>query len=341
MKTRLFIKPYGGWCYKPMFKITISCVIVLCVLVVFNVSGAGFRLSFLDNQAVLDDTCQLLQQNGFSEDSVTAFKKLVEDHNRPGNRVDRSKFPACQSGYYYFDSFDDFTNRTVCGFSETPGSDSYPQTTLMCFDVACLLLHGAGCDAPRLEDDFDSKKFVAVEPDGSVVPAKTKSFLNAIGVLSPANGYELFVGKPRTIAETRMGLSLRAKRYLPPEITNSDDDLRTIFTNHIEDIRKDGFTFPTNCSIGLGLVVNLKRHYIWGDHSFICIATGSRFICLEKNGPKGPYVRAEFDSEKDVAQYMSWDLLLDVNTPKTANYGSSVLISLNDRLIGVFQPRIP
>src|SRR5208337_498775 len=105
------------------------------------------------------------------------------------------------------------------------------------------------------------------------------------------------VGRPRTISETRMGLSLRAKRHLPPDVTNSDGDLRRIFDTHVEDIRKDGFTFPTNCMIGLGLVVNPTRHYIWGDHSFICIVTGGRFICLEKNGTKGPYVRVEFSSE--------------------------------------------
>lgn len=341
MKIRLLIEPYCGWCHKATRKAQVSFAIVLCVFAVINVSRAGFRLSFLDQEPVLEDTCQVLRQSGFSAESVTALEKLVEDHNRLGNRVDRGKFPACQNGYYYFDSFSDFTNRTVCGFSETPGNDSYPQTTLMCFDIACLLLHGVGCDAPRLENDFNSKEFVTVQPDGSVVPANAKLFLDAIGVLSPASRFESLAGRPRTISETRMGLSLRAKRRLTPDVTNGDGNLRTIFASHIESIRKDGFAFPTNCIIGLGLVVNPKRHYIWGDHAFICIATAGRFICLEKNGTKGPFVRAEFDSESDVAQYMSWDLLLDVTTPKTANYGSSVLVSFNDRLIGIFPSRIP
>ena len=341
MRIRLFNKPSRGWCHKARCKAQIIYGIVWCVFAVIDVSGAAFRLSFLAANPVLDDTCQLLEKNGFSQDSVAAFKRLVEEHNRPGNRVDLGKFPACENGYYYFDSFDDFTNRTVGGFSETPGSNSYPQTTLMCFDVACLLLRGAGHDAPLLENDFSAKGFVTVQPDGRVVPANSKSFLDAVGVLSPAINYELLVGRPRTISETRMGLSLRTKRHLPPDVTNSDGDLHTVFATHVEDIRKDGFAFPTNCLIGLGLVVNPNRHYIWGDHSFICIATGGRFICLEKNGTKGPYVRVEFSSEKDVGQYMSWDLLLDVTTPNTANYASSVMISLNDRLIGIYRPRIP
>jgi len=49
-------------------------------------------------------------------------------------------------------------------------------------------------------------------------------------------------------------------------------------------------------------------------------------------------VRVEFETEKDVADYMSWDLLLDVSNPETVEAGSAVLISLNDRLIGIYRP---
>ena len=341
MQPRQLIKPVYGWCHKGMRKTQLWLGIALYVFTGIHVSAAGFRLSFLDDQAVLDDTCQLLKEQGFPSNSVAAFKKLVAEHNQPGNRVDRGRFPPLENGCYHFENFTDFTNRVVCGFSETPGSNSFPQTSLMCFDVVCLLLGGDGGDAPLLEQDFDSKGFVTVQADGTVASADSISFLAAIGVLSPTNFYEALVGRPRTMAETRMGISLRAKRRLPPEVANDPEDLRMIFANHIADVRKDGFHFPTNCCVGLGLVVNPRRHYIWGDHSFICIAKEGRFICLEKNGTKGPFVRVEFDSEKDVAQYMSWDLLLDVTSPSTANYGSAVLISLNERLIGVFAPNFP
>jgi hypothetical protein len=48
-------------------------VALLAGLVAGDVSGAAFRLSFLDEEPVLADTCQLLKQTGFSEDSVAAF----------------------------------------------------------------------------------------------------------------------------------------------------------------------------------------------------------------------------------------------------------------------------
>lgn len=337
--------PYGEMPLLSMKSITTSLKFTLAtalfVLAVLTASGAAFRLSFLDEKPVLDDTCQLLKENGFSEDSVAKFKKLVEDHNRPGNRVDRTLFPPLQGGYYGFDNFGEFTNRMPRRFSETPGDNSLSQNTLMCFDVACLLLHGAGCEAPRLEDDFASKDFVSIKDDGSVAPVAAKKFRSAIGVLFPASGYEMLVGKPRSGAETQIGLSLRAKRRLPPGCTNTDKDLRSIFAAYISGVKKDGFQFPKNVQIGLGLIVNTKLHYILGDHAFICIQKAGRFICLEKNGAKGPFVRVEFESEKDVAHYMSWSLLLsDAANPKDTSYGSSVLISLNDQLIGIFQPNI-
>lgn len=93
---------------------TVRTILILALLVELmagTASGAAFRLSFLDQEQVLADTCQLLRQNGFSEDSVATFKKLVEHHNQNGNRVDRTKFPAPQAGYYEFRDLADFTNR--------------------------------------------------------------------------------------------------------------------------------------------------------------------------------------------------------------------------------------
>lgn len=334
MKIRLFIKP------NSLRTILVHCVGTLLMLAAFTALGSGFRLSFIDQVPILEDTCQLLKENGFSEDSVAKFKKLVEDHNRPGNRVDLTKFPPLQDGFYHFQDFADFTNRMACTFFETPGSNLLSENTLMCFDVACLLLKGSGCEAVNLEDNFASKKFMSFQRDGSVVPATLEKFRTGIGVLYPANGYEMIVGAPRSEDETQIGLSLRAKRRLPSGHITTEKGLRSIFSTQLRDVKKDGFKFPKNCQIGLGYYVNAKQNYIVGDHAFICIKKHGRFICLEKNNTKGPYVRVEFESKKDIAEYMSWALLLDAANPKSEEYGSSVLISLNERLIGVRQPNI-
>jgi hypothetical protein len=313
--------------------------LAVLMLNIFSVSGLPFSLSFLDQESVLEDTTGLLNRSGFLQDTTATFKKLVEDHNRPGNRVDRSKFPALEGGYYQFDGFADFTNRMAHHLCDTPGNNSMAQNSLMCFDVACLLLKGAGCSAPLWEEDFYHKGFVTIAQDGTTQPAVIEKLRTAVGVLYPAMGYELLVGKPRSQTEEQIGVSLRARRRLPSGCGSSDRELRSAFAQHIEDLSGDGFKFPTNCMVGLGLMVSSSHHFIYGEHAFICLRKGRRFVCLEKNGPKGPFVRVEFQSESDLGRYMSWDLLRDAADSKSTEYGCSVLISLNDRLIGIYRPK--
>jgi hypothetical protein len=49
-------------------------------------------------------------------------------------------------------------------------------------------------------------------------------------------------------------------------------------------------------------------------------------------------VRVEFKSDADLALYVSWSLLQDVNNPIKKECGNSVVVSLNEQLIGIFSP---
>jgi hypothetical protein len=194
------------------------------------VSGDTFRLSFLDNESVLEDTCRLLRRDGFAEATVTTFRKLVESHTNLGNPVDRTKFPSPQDGYYQFLSINDFTNRLRCRLCDTPGKNS----TLMCFDVACLLLKGAGYEAKRLEQGFDSKGIVRVMPDGHTESVTYTAFHSGIGLLFPANGYQSLVGRPRDETETQLGLALRAPRQLSGSYTNMETSSQEVFAEYVK-----------------------------------------------------------------------------------------------------------
>jgi hypothetical protein len=301
-------------------------------------SAAAFRLSFLDDKPVLEDTCQLLKEHGFSEDAARTFSKLVEHHNRNGNRVDRTHFPACQSGYYQFLSLADLTNRLSCCFYETPADRSLDQNTLMCFDVACLLLRGAGSGASLFDQGFESKGIVLLREDGDPRPVNYKAFCSDNHLLYPSNGYPYFVGRPRSQAETQLGLALRAPRRLSDDDADVDSSVQAALATYVKAVQRDGFAFPREFRLGLAYHVSLKRRYIRGDHAFICIPKNERLVCLEKNGSKGPYVRVEFASEEDLGRYMSWSLLQEASNPKDDAYGCAVVVSLNDRLVRTYLP---
>ena len=304
-------------------------------------SGAPFRLSFIDEKPVLEDTCQLLRQHGVPEDATRTFGRLVERHNHNGNRVDRVRFPAPQSGYYQFLSTADLTTRLSSCFHETPGDRSLDQNTLMCFDVACLLVRSAGCGAPLFYKDFESKGIVLVSRGGVTRPVGYEEFVSSNHLLYPPAGYEYFLGRPRSQDETHLGLALRAARRVSSNYADNDSGVQAAFADYVKAVERDGFAFPQDFKLGLALYVNLKSQYIRGDHSFICIPNNHRLVCLEKNGSKGPYVRVEFESEADLGQYMGRDLLRAASNPEDDDYGSAVVVSLNERLIQIYRPDTP
>ncbi len=295
-------------------------------------SGAAFRLSFLDQEGVLTDTCQLLSESGFSAGSVATFRKLVEHHNRKGNRVDRTRFPTPREGYYEFRELSDLTNRLQTLLHWTPSERSLDQRTFTCFDVACLLLRGAGCGCPDFENDLQSKG-VVLSTNG------LRTFRSDYcWTLFPEPDYEYLVGQARSEAETRLLLSVRVGREITGPDPGNEIAWRGAFATFVRGMKESGFAFPQRFKLGLGFYVSVKTRYFGADHAFICSPKRGRMICLEKNGSPGPYVRAEFESEQDVARYMSWQMLEDAKDPKLNAYGRPVLVSLNDRLLGVYIP---
>lgn len=109
------------------------------------VAGELFTLTFLESDAVLEDTCTLLSRHGFPTDTVQIFRRLVRNHNQHGNRVERARFPESHAGWYEFRDLDDLTRRLVRPLSQTPvtTTNSADENSLTCFDFVSLLLHDA------------------------------------------------------------------------------------------------------------------------------------------------------------------------------------------------------
>jgi hypothetical protein len=317
-------------------KIDTAKSFIFATLIYCSAVMAGeIRLSFLDDNQTLTDTCGLLRTHGVSEKAVMEFRHLVENHNEGGNGVVTNRFPAKNTGWYKFHTLSELTNRQSCEFARTPG-----KTTLVCYDVVGLLLYGGGSTADKLYVKFDSKEILQVSFDRKKIEnADIETFRTGIGLLFPANGYEYLVGRPRSESETKLGLSLRAPRKIRPGETETDATLQARFIKHIKALGQDGFQFSTNTQLGMVFYVDAKRGFIKAEHGFICLRSGNKLTTLEKTSPTGPYVRGEFESEEDLAAYASMAERADTNNPQDCDYGETVIVSLNDRLIGIFRPR--
>ena len=209
-------------------------------------SAEGFRLSFLDQDAPLTDTCRLLGQCGISSNAIASFKLAVEQHNRNGLRLDLSRFPAPERGFFDFHDLADFTNRLRTVLHWTP-SDHSPgvQDTFTCFDATCMLLHGAGCAAPNFEQ--------RLEQEGLVLSAANPQTLRREYRWAPIpeKYYKMLAGRDRSEAETQLILSIRASRALASGATN-DPACRAAFASYVRGMKTAGFSFPAHFELGLG-----------------------------------------------------------------------------------------
>lgn len=310
-------------------------IIAAIVLCGFSAVAGEIRLSFLEDNQILNDTCELLKTNEVPEKVILEFEHLVKDHNATGNRVDTKSFPPVRAGWYEFHSLSDLTSRQSCELARTPG-----RPDLVCYDVLGMILYSAGVKADKLYENFQTKEVLVVSPDRKEIQAaKMEEFRTGGHLLFPAEGYQYFVGRPRSDAETKLGLSLRAPRKIRPGETETDEKLRARFAEHIKVLHQDGFEFPKKIQVGMVFYVDAGRGFIMSDHAFLCLRTGKKLTTLEKTSPTGPFVRGEFEDVADLAAYTCMAERTDSNNHQDCDYGDTVIVSLNDQLIGIFRSK--
>jgi hypothetical protein len=252
--------------------------------------------------------------------------------------VDRTQFPENHAGWYEFQDLDDLTRRLACPLSQTPATttNSVDENTLTCFDFVSLLLHDAGYQVPTLARDFQSNGFVLATTIGVRRSIGYPEWSAASrSLLYPENGYDYLVGRARRDPEALLNVTLRSAVQI--QATNSVQLLaRDALSRHSAALKRSGFVFPTEFKLGLAFFVNPERDWAYADHAFLCFTNGNHLVCLEKVSSCGPYVRAEFGSGEDLAEFVSWEELQPSKAPNYRERGSSVAVSFNDRLLGVW-----
>lgn len=296
-----------------------------------------FRLSFLDSETVLADTCKLLQQAGFPDSTISTYNKLVRAHNLNGNRVDRSHFPAERNGFYEFTNLQQLIASLDRPLGQTPSNHTLSQNTLTCFDVVALMLQGEGCQLPRLQAEFSTVGIVLATPESGAHRVSYGAwYANSKWLLYPEKGYEQLVGRPRTTDEEALNLALRAARSVEPDASTPEAMVRQSFLKFLNGMKRGEFVFPRECEVGLAFFARPGAGYVFADHAFLCFRRNNRLICLEKVGSPGPYVRAEFSSEADLGRFVSWDELQAIRHSSSSGDDSAVAVSLNERVVGLW-----
>jgi hypothetical protein len=246
--------------------------------------GAEIRASLLNSATVLNETIELLLQNGSSRESVEAFRKAVLFHKT--DYFDTSKLPKERSGFYYFKNVDALNQAISDPFCKNTTTNDVAHNSLECLDVVVLLIKDAGAKASQLQDDFATKSFAKQKnrgskekPDYVINPVTSYSFYQyGRTLLYPTNGYTWITGLTRTTGEVDLAVSLKGERLLPGKFEDTDPAIQKLFATWNTLRKKDGLTFPKNIKIVSCGYIPMRFQY-WGiDHVAIFIKNHGKLV---------------------------------------------------------------
>ena len=115
----------------------------------------SIRVSFLNDQAALQDTLKFLKESGCGADSIAGFRQAVEHYNSTELAFSVTGFPRVRDGFYHFRSVSQLLSALPSRLCDV----SHP-FELNCFDTVILV--GGG----ELRSDWSPDK-----PVGNLLPA--------------------------------------------------------------------------------------------------------------------------------------------------------------------------
>ncbi len=321
------------------FRIAVLRLVLVLGLMPLVAPGDEFRLSFLNEAPALQDTCRVLREAGVSQSAVATFQRLVTGQNQLGNRVSAGKFPRARGGFYRFQDVNDLVRRLPAPFGRQTVGTTPENRTLMCFDVAALLLRGAGYGTPRLEQEFESNGIVLPVAGGPIKNWRYEAFRTGyLLALCPEKDYLRWVGQPRSADETQLELSLIAPRSLEGAATGRERDIRAAWESIHRAMERSGFAYGGKLQVGFVYPADFKGHVLSADHAFVCIPQKEHWICVEKTSPTGPFVRADFKSTQDLARYEAATYLDFPLAAGQSGYDCPIIVTLDNGIIQIFRP---
>lgn len=291
-------------------------------------SQAGkVRLSFLGDDAALQDTLKLLADNGCTEQATLVFKQAVQRYFINEFDFDLSKFPKLQNGFYSFAT----PQKLVAALPDSLFATRH-QFDFNCFDTVLVLADGQL--RTSLHPDEISGPFLvtSMSTNGQVLISTTKTPWQAF-----AQGYESGYREyserviPKSMHDARICLTADLFRcHILPLSTTQE----TLKTNAITVLRaawhRDGLRFSKRFELVLCHGVTLPQHTLCTSHAGLLFRRGSGYTYIEKDGGRGPFVRLDLEDRIDL---LPWLAALFYRSSDT------YFVTFNDAEIEKFEPK--
>ncbi len=307
-----------------------------------RLSGAeSIQLSFLEDREVLGETLAVLADAGCEAAALGAFERLVLETNARHSFVFSEDDPV-RGGYREMDSVAELLALGPPGYSGLiRNGPEVRRHSLMCFDLALVLLRGGPVSADAVWNDFDEKHFVQTVSHrrGGLwrqvgYEAEPASFEGGASLLQPLAGYQRATGfRERTSQEEALALSLRAARRVPGHYANVLPVIEQLFDAKRALWKRDELYFSDQIRIVLAQYINLRERFVAVDHIGLAVPFEDRWMYLEKDGTLGPIVRINFRSLPEIGDYILGLFQADQYDPASPLHEAAFLVSVNDELV--------
>ncbi len=328
---------------KPVVALVLACLMCGCAT-----SGQGVRLTFLDTDETRNDTMSLLRKAGCKEETTQRLSNIIAHHRSAPMSEELPLFPPKSDGYYHFASVEELIQRLN---GKTLGHYGEPQPSLNCFLFSFLALRDVGFSASLIGERFTEKFFVDIQSKTNSHAVtewekigKTEDFrLNGIRAVPYLRledlrknefrrwGAKGWLNNAFTEDTVNAFYSMRTFRHFPESPTTKQLTAKQLWSWKSELYAKDGLIFPKRLQVAL-------FHYMCGqstaiDHIVLVVPHNGRFVCVEKTSTYGPYVRIDFNTTKEIGQY-----IVSGYKEFCIKYKQLGFVTLNEKLLCDFDP---
>jgi hypothetical protein len=278
-----------------------SLVITLAVLRPQAAETGPVRISFLTNESVLRDTCELLEKVGTEQTAIQSFSNIVEQSNLLPLRLDLSWFPPESEGSYAFASMPTLVRSLRQKLFEL---DRAPEFN--CFDTAILLSADPRDYPPSCRKSFG--RFVISHPlrfSRRFTTAATAD--EAFELMYPWYYQEATLRAfPPSFRSARVCLTaeLFQWRLLPQTIDDgalAESLLATIRSRW----KRQNLKFGSGVELVLCHQAILSQPAFRTTHAGVLIRVGKGYTYLEKAGMTGPFVRLDLPNRADLHAWLA------------------------------------
>lgn len=276
---------------------------ILAMLLLFGTfSRAGtISVSFLQDEASLQDTVNILTNRGCSRSSIARYQQAVQRYFQEPFDFDFRTFPKPTNGFYAFSS----TQALLAALPHHPGRTQHA-FNFNCMDFVITMAGDQLQTALKPDEIFGPYLVSVYTTNGTRMGyfATARDAFTQGYVPQYREATEAFFPKPHQDSRICLTAGLYRIYVLPLAIPMEKLDTAVMEVLRAT-WRQEGIQFPQRCEVVLVHSADTNYSIISTDHAGLLFHSTAGYVYLEKAGGSGPFVRLDFKDKSDLVPWLA------------------------------------